>query len=202
MSRSHLQAQKLILDISRPSSTEALVPWFALEGEDWLYLWVKCVCCKESLWCNVLHDDSIKWAVHVKPLPHGRHFFLSPSSGHSFLPDSIIWFNSPRPSDAYMINWIRPSLVPVTLVFCSAPSHYVNRCWLIVHWALKNQLQWNYNENSGHFVSAPMCSWWRHQMETLSASLVLCGKFTGHRWIPLTKATDAELWCFLWSVPE
>ena len=30
----------------------------------------------------------------------------------------------------------------------------------------------------------------------------LCGKFTGHRWIPLTKASDAELWCFLWSAPE
>ena len=30
----------------------------------------------------------------------------------------------------------------------------------------------------------------------------LCGGFTGHRWIPLTKASDAELWCFLWSAPE
>ena len=30
----------------------------------------------------------------------------------------------------------------------------------------------------------------------------LWGEFTGHRWIPLTKASDAELWCFLWSVPE
>ena len=29
----------------------------------------------------------------------------------------------------------------------------------------------------------------------------LCGEFTGNRWIPLTKASDAELWCFLWSVP-
>ena len=28
----------------------------------------------------------------------------------------------------------------------------------------------------------------------------LCGEFTGHRWIPLTKASDAERWCFLWSV--
>ena len=25
---------------------------------------------------------------------------------------------------------------------------------------------------------------------------LLWGKFTGHRWIPLTKARDAELWCF------
>ena len=29
----------------------------------------------------------------------------------------------------------------------------------------------------------------------------LCGGFVGHRWIPLTKASDAELWCF-WSAPE
>ena len=27
-------------------------------------------------------------------------------------------------------------------------------------------------------------------------------EFTGYRWIPLTKASDAELWCFLWSEPE
>ena len=25
---------------------------------------------------------------------------------------------------------------------------------------------------------------------------LLCGEFTGHRWNPLTKASDAELWCF------
>ena len=30
----------------------------------------------------------------------------------------------------------------------------------------------------------------------------LCGEFTSHRWIPRTKSSDAELWCFLWSVPE
>ena len=30
----------------------------------------------------------------------------------------------------------------------------------------------------------------------------LWGESTGHRWIPLTKASDAELWCFLWSALE
>ena len=29
----------------------------------------------------------------------------------------------------------------------------------------------------------------------------LCGEFTGHRWIPHTKASDGEIWCFLWSAP-
>ena len=30
----------------------------------------------------------------------------------------------------------------------------------------------------------------------------LCGEFTGHRWIPRTRASDAELWRFLWSASE
>ena len=30
----------------------------------------------------------------------------------------------------------------------------------------------------------------------------LCGEFTGPRWIPRTKTSDAELWCFLWSASE
>ena len=30
----------------------------------------------------------------------------------------------------------------------------------------------------------------------------LCGEFTGHRWIHLTKASDAELRCYLWSAAE
>ena len=30
----------------------------------------------------------------------------------------------------------------------------------------------------------------------------LCREFIGHRWILRTKASDAELWCFIWSAPE
>ena len=30
----------------------------------------------------------------------------------------------------------------------------------------------------------------------------LWGESIGHQWIPLAKASDAELWCFLWCVPE
>ena len=47
---------------------------------------------------------------------------------------------------------------------------------------------------------------WEQDMMTSSNGNIfpvtghLCGEFTGHRWIPLTKASDAELWCFfdLW----
>ena len=44
--------------------------------------------------------------------------------------------------------------------------------------------------------------WWRHQMDFFRVTGHLCGEFTGPRWIPRTKASDAELWCFLWSAPE
>ena len=30
----------------------------------------------------------------------------------------------------------------------------------------------------------------------------LGGEFTGRRWIPHIKASDAELWCFLWFAPK
>ena len=30
----------------------------------------------------------------------------------------------------------------------------------------------------------------------------LCGEFTGHWWFPLTKASDADLWCFFYLRPN
>ena len=33
----------------------------------------------------------------------------------------------------------------------SAPSHYLNQCWDIVNWTLRNKLQWNFNRYSNIF---------------------------------------------------
>ena len=40
-------------------------------------------------------------------------------------------------------------------------------------------------------------TWWRHQMETFSAYWPVVQEITGHRWIPRTKASDADHWYFL-----
>ena len=40
------------------------------------------------------------------------------------------------------------------------------------------------------------------QNNVVSSANKIEGEFTGHRWIPLSKARDAELWCFLWSAPD
>ena len=42
-------------------------------------------------------------------------------------------------------------------------------------------------------------AWWRHQMETFTKLLALC---VGNSPVTGTGASDAELWCFLWSAPE
>ena len=39
-------------------------------------------------------------------------------------------------------------------------------------------------------------TWWRHQMETFTRNWPFV------RGIPHTKASDTELWCFLWSAPK
>ena len=59
------------------------------------------------------------------------------------------------------------------------------------------------------FISAVESSWNPTQsMMTSSNGNIfrvtghLCGEFTGLRWIPRTKASDAELWCFLRCVPN
>ena len=50
--------------------------------------------------------------------------------------------------------------------------------------------------------------WFKYGMMTSSNGNIfrvtghLCGKFTGPRWISRTKASDAELWCFLWFTSE
>ena len=38
------------------------------------------------------------------------------------------------------------------LITWSAPSHYLNHCWNIVNWTIRNKFQWNFNLNSNIFI--------------------------------------------------
>ena len=42
------------------------------------------------------------------------------------------------------------------LVACSAPSHYLNQCWYIVNWTLRNILKWNIYTFSAGLGSIPI----------------------------------------------
>ena len=71
-------------------------------------------------------------------------------------------------------------------------------------WKVRNYL------NQKNQTISSKC-FWRYSQKSVTTSWngtifrvtgLLCGEITGHRWIPHTKASDAELWCFLWSEPE
>ena len=44
-------------------------------------------------------------------------------------------------------QWLR-----LWLVACSAPSHYLNQCCLVVNWIARNKFQWNVNRNYYIFI--------------------------------------------------
>ena len=57
------------------------------------------------------------------------------------------------------------------------------------------------------FIRSGNYSIFRHMMtswngNTFRVTGSLCGEFTDDRLIPLTMASDAELWCFVWSAHE
>ena len=62
--------------------------------------------------------------------------------------------------------------------------------------------------HSSSLLETPHGYWGRPNMMTSSNGNIfrvtgpLWEESTGYRWLPLTKAKDAELWCFLWSAPE
>ena len=107
--------------------------------------------------------------------------------------------------------------------------HWLRWCRHTVNW---NKPRWNYNRNSYFSIrkntlenivrkmaailsrlqcagiySSLQASYVSFMMTSSNGNICrvtghLCGEFTGPRWIPHTKASDAELWCFLSSASE
>ena len=83
--------------------------------------------------------------------------------------------------------------------------------WLnnVVIWPLNQTRGTHVMDGSGDWITK-QDTWLCYQCSMMTSSNgsifrvtgLLYGEFTGHRWIPYTKAIDAELWCFLWSAPE
>ena len=131
------------------------------------------------------HDDVIKWKYFPRYWPCGRGIHRSPvNSPHKgkwrgALTFCLIcaringWVNTREAGD------LRPYR-----------THYDVRVML---WIMSETYRWiclgQYQDDVIKWKHFPR--YWP-----------LCGEFTGHRRIPLTKASDAEFLCFLWSTPE
>ena len=77
-------------------------------------------------------------------------------------------------------------------------------CQDFSHWSPKfhhhSYISWNMQMDLLWFVCSYMMT--SSSCKIFRVTGHLCGEFTGHRWIPRTKASDAELWFFLWSTHE
>ena len=70
--------------------------------------------------------------------------------------------------------------------------------WMIIAYMMRNYQTWYYIS----FFDWPLINMTSSNGNIFRVTGPLWGESTGHRWIPLTKADDAQLWCFLWSAPE
>ena len=80
-------------------------------------------------------------------------------------------------------------------------------CYILIQISLKLAPRGLINNNSGLVGTMAWCCRvkiyddifkWKH----LHSTSPFCREFTCQWWIPSTKASDVELWCFLWYLPE
>ena len=142
-----------------------------------------------TLHCNVVSHclcAYTKWSLILRRI-FSRHMLPVKYIFKNNIP--IFWFTFPcTPGVPLILNrrWFGwwPGAVQVT-------SYYLN--------------QW-------HIYASPDVSEltddaWANMMTSSNGNIFrvtghLCGEFTGPRWISHTKASDTELWCFLWSASE
>ena len=107
-------------------------------------------------------------------------------------------------SNRYLVD-VNPMVIAVWDDYCRIQTHSTITYWFWVIWA-----------NSSVVVAWCYLLEWYLKFESIIGAFMmtssngnifritshLCGEFTGLRWIPRTKASDAELWCFLWSVSK
>ena len=64
-------------------------------------------------------------------------------------------------------------------------------------WTLKRFYGWSRSQGASLYMYTCFHMMTSSNGSTFLVTGHLCGEFTGPRWIPRTKASDAELWCFL-----
>ena len=66
----------------------------------------------------------------------------------------------------------------------SAPSHYLNQCWIIVNWTLRNKRQWNFNQNTKLFI---------HENASENIIFEMAAILSWGRWVVECQVVDCSL---------
>ena len=102
--------------------------------------------------------------------------------------------------------WITPRLIMI--LYCIGTNCDISsKIWTFPHENKYDILSWLLGKHTMLLLWKEW-NWTGLSMMTSSNGNIfrvaghLCGEFTGLRWIHRTKASDAELWCFLWPASE
>ena len=150
-------------------------------------------------WVSMLHEGR---------LPGGR-------TGHDWIQSYKRWIekllctssqthnNFVFPFYSFFCKLIGAKPLPETMltfhqkdVWHSSESYFIGNAQDIDHW--NTSANWKFKITATHCWGL----WAKRSMMTSSNGNIfrvtghLCGEFTGPRWIPHTKASDAVLWCF------
>ena len=117
--------------------------------------------------------------------------------------------NNNIPSLAHIMAWHRPGYKPLseTMMMKLLTHICVTRPQSFTADTSQNLLSTSKYKHHISYLVAIKVPWNSTELDMLTSSNgnifrvtgYLCEEFTGHRWIPRIKVSDAELWCFLWS---
>ena len=79
------------------------------------------------------------------------------------------------------------------LVVYSAPSQYLNQCWVIVNWTLGNKLQWDCNQNTKIFIH-------KNASEYIVCEIAII--LSRRKWVNDTSNEDRQTKLVVYSVPS
>ena len=168
----------------------------------------------ETLWtCRnetklILLIQCYSHRAEICPIITHDGIFTSDISGINYI-CIIIPVLSQVSNDGYVSEYVRgiQQLIDEMSSPCGRNAWWRHRCtylWghrrLCAH--LQNARTYGHAGNLSRFENYEIFMMTSSSGNIFRATGHLCGEFTGHRWIPCTKASDAELWCFLWSAPE
>ena len=138
----------------------------------------------------------------------------------SLLPGYCILFNSISNTKSFhgvikssLVHWVSIHLTSSEFsIYISRALHKIHGIyftkWWNIHWCVtkfKHLYNFSHEKKDNTYVQVPNCYYfhddvikWKH----FPRNWPFVRGIHRSRWIPRTKASDAELWCFLWSAPE
>ena len=148
-------------------------------GQHWLRYWLVALCHQTITWTNV---DYHQWSPMTFILGKFHKRCLNHQSLKSIWKITYLKFYSNVPGINVLTSGDHPRIGELPLlrgnmIDCQQPGHSITPTWSL---------------------NLQIC----HMMKSSNGKIFhvtghLYGEFTGHQWIPRTKASNAELWRFL-----